>query len=111
MEGLLPVVDSLIRDVRHGIRALLRLNVPDNPSLVPTGAAVTSPIFRTGVAYLMPLLLLFAIFLMLRGHNEPGGGFVGGLVAAGLEPRGRRAYGRGRGLHRRGRRRRPNDFA
>jgi multicomponent Na+:H+ antiporter subunit A len=66
-----------------GIRALLRLNVPDNPSLVPTGAAVTSPIFRTGVAYLMPLLLLFAIFLMLRGHNEPGGGFVGGLVAAG----------------------------
>jgi multicomponent Na+:H+ antiporter subunit B len=30
----------------------------------------------------MPLLLLFAVFLLLRGHNEPGGGFVGGLVAA-----------------------------
>jgi multicomponent Na+:H+ antiporter subunit B len=30
----------------------------------------------------MPLLLLFAIFLMLRGHNQPGGGFVGGLVVA-----------------------------
>ena len=30
----------------------------------------------------MPLLLLFSIFLLLRGHNEPGGGFVGGLVAA-----------------------------
>jgi multicomponent Na+:H+ antiporter subunit B len=30
----------------------------------------------------MPLLLLFAIFLLLRGHNQPGGGFVGGLVAA-----------------------------
>ena len=28
------------------------------------------------------LLLLFAIFLLFRGHNEPGGGFVGGLVAA-----------------------------
>jgi multicomponent Na+:H+ antiporter subunit B len=30
----------------------------------------------------MPLLLLFAMFLLLRGHNEPGGGFVGGLVVA-----------------------------
>jgi multicomponent Na+:H+ antiporter subunit B len=30
----------------------------------------------------MPLLLLFAVFLTLRGHNQPGGGFVGGLVVA-----------------------------
>jgi multicomponent Na+:H+ antiporter subunit B len=31
---------------------------------------------------LLPLLLLFSVFLLVRGHNEPGGGFVGGLVAA-----------------------------
>ena len=31
---------------------------------------------------LMPLLLLYALFLLWRGHNAPGGGFVGGLVAA-----------------------------
>ena len=43
---------------------------------------LTSPIFRTAARLLMPLLLLFAVFLLLRGHNEPGGGFVGGLVAA-----------------------------
>jgi multicomponent Na+:H+ antiporter subunit B len=30
----------------------------------------------------MPLLLLFALFLLLRGHNEPGGGFVAGLVVS-----------------------------
>ncbi len=30
----------------------------------------------------MPLLLLFAVFLFLRGHNQPGGGFVAGLVVA-----------------------------
>ena len=42
----------------------------------------TSPIFRTAARLLMPLLLLFSVFLLLRGHNEPGGGFVGGLVAA-----------------------------
>jgi len=31
---------------------------------------------------LLPLLLLFSFFLLLRGHYEPGGGFIGGLVAA-----------------------------
>lgn len=30
----------------------------------------------------MPLMILFALFMLLRGHNEPGGGFVGGLVVA-----------------------------
>lgn len=37
---------------------------------------------QTATRYLLPLLLLFSFFLLLRGHNEPGGGFVGGLVAA-----------------------------
>jgi multicomponent Na+:H+ antiporter subunit B len=43
---------------------------------------MTSLILRTATRFLMPLLLLFALFLLLRGHNEPGGGFVGGLVVA-----------------------------
>jgi multicomponent Na+:H+ antiporter subunit B len=41
-----------------------------------------SPVLYLAVRYLMPLLLIFSIFLLLRGHNEIGGGFVGGLVAA-----------------------------
>lgn len=32
---------------------------------------------------LFPLMLLYSLFLFLRGHNHVGGGFVGGLVAAG----------------------------
>ena len=40
-----------------------------------------SMILSTATRYLLPLLLMFYIFLLLRGHNEPGGGFVGGLVA------------------------------
>jgi multicomponent Na+:H+ antiporter subunit B len=43
---------------------------------------MSSLILRTAIRFLMPLLLLFALFLLLRGHNEPGGGFVGGLVVA-----------------------------
>lgn len=39
-------------------------------------------ITQTASRYLLPLLLLFSLFLLLRGHNQPGGGFVGGLVAA-----------------------------
>lgn len=41
-----------------------------------------SLILSTAVRYLFPLMLLFSVFILLRGHNEPGGGFVGGLVVA-----------------------------
>jgi len=43
---------------------------------------VQSLILATTIRLLLPLLLLFSVFLLLRGHDEPGGGFVGGLVAA-----------------------------
>ncbi len=41
-----------------------------------------SLIFQTASRYLLPLLLLFSVFILLRGHYLPGGGFVGGLMAA-----------------------------
>lgn len=41
-----------------------------------------SLILSTATRVIFPLMLLFSVFLLLRGHNEPGGGFVGGLVAA-----------------------------
>ena len=44
-----------------------------------------SLILQTATRSLLPLLLLFSLFILLRGHNEPGGGFIGGLLtAAGL---------------------------
>ena len=39
-------------------------------------------ILRTIAPYLAALMLVFSIFVLLRGHNEPGGGFIGGLIAA-----------------------------
>ena len=41
-----------------------------------------SLILRTAARYLMPLMLLYSVYLLLRGHDGPGGGFIGGLVAS-----------------------------
>lgn len=41
-----------------------------------------SLVLSTAARLLLPLMLVFSVFLLLRGHNEPGGGFAGGLVAA-----------------------------
>jgi multicomponent Na+:H+ antiporter subunit A len=64
-----------------GVRGLLRFATGRRPGGESVGA-MPSPIFRTAARLLMPLLLAFSVFLLLRGHNQPGGGFVGGLVAA-----------------------------
>lgn len=44
---------------------------------------MNSPIFRAASPLVAALLVLAAIFVLLRGHNEPGGGFIGGLLAVG----------------------------
>lgn len=41
-----------------------------------------SVILKTASNYVLPLLLLFSVFILLRGHHLSGGGFVGGLVAS-----------------------------
>ncbi len=41
-----------------------------------------SIILRTATKFILVLMLLVSLFTLFRGHNEPGGGFVGGLIAA-----------------------------
>lgn len=43
---------------------------------------MTSLILQTATRLLHPLMLFVSVVLFFRGHNQPGGGFVGGLVAA-----------------------------
>lgn len=43
---------------------------------------MNSLILQTTARLLQPLLILFSIILLLGGHNAPGGGFTGGLMAA-----------------------------
>ena len=41
-----------------------------------------SVILTAGARLLVALLLVFSVFMLLRGHNVPGGGFIGGLIGA-----------------------------
>lgn len=43
---------------------------------------MNSLILRTLAPFITGLMLVFSIFVTLRGHNSPGGGFIGGLLAA-----------------------------
>lgn len=43
---------------------------------------MNSLIIKTTARGLMLVVLIFSFFLLLRGHNAPGGGFIAGLVTA-----------------------------
>ncbi|MFP4158068.1 MAG: Na+/H+ antiporter subunit B [Desulfobacterales bacterium] len=40
-----------------------------------------SLILATATRLLVSIILVFSVYLLLRGHNSPGGGFSGALVA------------------------------
>ena len=69
-----------------GIYALLdnlRLPVPARDQDGRPWATERHPLILSQVTrFLLPLALMVAVYLFLRGHNAPGGGFIAGLVAA-----------------------------
>ena len=67
-----------------GIFALIRgMGMPEKWRVGSPLDEVRYPLLLTTVARLaLPLALLVSIHLFLRGHNEPGGGFIAGLVTS-----------------------------
>lgn len=66
-----------------GVLALIQLTLGDKETLsIPQRKIQKSMLLESSALYMTPLLLIFSVFLLLRGHNKIGGGFVGGLVAA-----------------------------
>jgi multicomponent Na+:H+ antiporter subunit B len=41
-----------------------------------------STILNLALPLLVPLCLILSLIVLWRGHNEPGGGFIGGLLGA-----------------------------
>jgi len=42
-----------------------------------------SLVLYTALRFMIPLMFLLSLFLLVRGHNSPGGGFIAGLVFTG----------------------------
>lgn len=39
-------------------------------------------ILATAIRILIPIFIIFSVYTLFRGHNHPGGGFIGGLIGA-----------------------------
>ncbi len=69
-----------------GIFAMLSGLRLENPTCDPQGrnwAGAKHPLILETLSRLMlPLALLISVFIFLRGHNLPGGGFIAGLITA-----------------------------
>lgn len=62
--------------VMAGIAAISLLTINNSKR-----SLVQSLIFATTAHIVSTLMLVFSLYLLLRGHNEPGGGFIGALIA------------------------------
>lgn len=52
---------------------------PDEASVRELGRP--SPVLDVVASVAFPTILVFSVYLHVAGHNQPGGGFIGGLVA------------------------------
>jgi multicomponent K+:H+ antiporter subunit A len=68
----MPVPRAQLADAESGGRSDAESSLPRGFMLAPTVLA----------RLLLPVAAVISIFFLVRGHNAPGGGFVGGLVMA-----------------------------
>lgn len=60
-------------------KLLDRFSDPDPHSLLPEGVMKVPAVL---LRLLLPLAAMVSVYFLIRGHNLPGGGFVGGLIMA-----------------------------
>jgi multicomponent K+:H+ antiporter subunit A len=66
-----------------GVHALLEgLALPRRTAPAPGGDRIAPVMFQTAMQPLLSLALAVSVYIFLRGHNMPGGGFIAGLLAA-----------------------------
>jgi len=60
-----------------------RHEVPASPKELGMKPLPTSQILEAVSFIAVPLTILFSFYMVYRGHNQPGGGFIGGLITGG----------------------------
>lgn len=67
-----------------GVYALLQgMRLPTaTSSPIASGKIAHAQLLQTVSRLLLPMTLVFGIYILLRGHNAPGGGFIAGLIIA-----------------------------
>ena len=65
-----------------GVASLVAAGRKEDPRPVDLPTPQSSLILSVGIRVAFPLTVLYALYLLFAGHNAPGGGFSGGLVAA-----------------------------
>ncbi|NQY74083.1 MAG: Na(+)/H(+) antiporter subunit B [Candidatus Margulisbacteria bacterium] len=62
-----------------GIAVLFMLRRPKRESEVSMDVS-GSPIVKTATRIMVPMMQLFALYIVAHGHHSPGGGFQGGVI-------------------------------
>jgi multicomponent Na+:H+ antiporter subunit A len=63
--------------------AMIRLGPKGNPGPIDHPPPLPPSVILRAIARLtLHLMLLFSVYLLLRGHNAPGGGFIAGMLTA-----------------------------
>ncbi|GAB7050944.1 Na+/H+ antiporter subunit A [Catenuloplanes indicus JCM 9534] len=75
-------VASLIFQRTSALRRRAETPAPKRPPLTVWTGKEDSVILRVVTRLIFHTIVLFSVYLLLSGHNAPGGGFAGGLVAA-----------------------------
>jgi multicomponent K+:H+ antiporter subunit A len=75
--SVLGIAALVVSALLAGARA-----VAHHAAIRPIPSGPVSLLLALIARLLMPFIVLVAVFLLLRGHNEPGGGFIAGLALA-----------------------------
>jgi multicomponent K+:H+ antiporter subunit A len=69
-----------------GVYALMQGMRTQRPPVDPEGRkwtfAAQPLLLRVAASIVLPVALVFSIYIFMRGHNLPGGGFIAGLITA-----------------------------